>query len=72
MAASNKNLTDMSSLLYASRSKISMATSTKKTVSFVKGAFKGRPLNYRVMPNIFYVNCCLFRPTLRHPLEDKY
>lgn len=43
----------MSNILYASRSKVSMVTATKKILSLVKGAFKRRMLDYRVVPNIF-------------------
>lgn len=43
----------MPNILYASRSKVSMVTATKKILSLVKGAFKRRTLDYRVVPNVF-------------------
>ena len=50
----------MSNILYASRSKVSMVTATKKILSLVKGAFKRRMLDYRVVPNIFFMSVVVY------------
>ena len=49
----------MPNLLYASRSKVSMVTATKKTLWLVNGAFKERRLDYKIKKNVVYAQCCL-------------